>query len=142
MTPELHKPQYAQEQLADLTKTLKKEKLQLTPEIEEYTRNHIRAVQDKLQAGQDVHERDLEFIENVKLWIFMPEGLREKYSNIDEIRKDGDIMSGRSEAKKRHISLKKWFLLLYMAKTAGEGREWIDAHFTFSDKGEIKANTK
>ena len=51
MAPELTKPQSAQEQLADLTQTLEKEKVQLTPEIEEYVRSHVRAVQDKLQAG-------------------------------------------------------------------------------------------
>ena len=112
MTPELHKSQAALEQLADLTKTLEKEKVQLTPEVEEYVREHVRAVQDKLQAGQDVYESDLEFIPKVKMWV---------------------------EAIRRKISLKQWLDLLHVAKAREKNIDWIDKTFQFPGGGKVKA---
>jgi hypothetical protein len=116
MTPKLNTSQTALEQLADLTKTLEKEKVQLTPEVEEYVRSHVRAVQDKLQAGQDVYESDLAFIEKVKMWV----------KNI-------------KESKERDISMDQWQDLLHVAEAAGKEKKWIDEAFTFSIEGKIEA---
>jgi hypothetical protein len=115
MTPELTKPQAALEQLADLNQTLEKEKVQLTPEVEEYVREHIRAVQDKLQAGEDVYESDLEFIPKVKMWVSMSKELREKYPNIREMLKSEELL----ESNKRHISLQQWLDLLHIMEVGG-----------------------
>jgi hypothetical protein len=142
MTPELTKPQAALEQLADLNQTLEKEKVQLTPEVEEYVRNHVRTVQDKLQAGQDVYERDLEFIPKVKMWVRMPKYLREKYKSIDELMKSGETkdvtMSDVNEANKRQISPKQWQDLLHVMEAGGEKKEWIDETFKFPGEGKIE----
>jgi len=141
MTPELTKSQVIQDQLADLNETLEKEKVQLTPEVEEYVREHVRALQDKLQAGQDVYESDLEFIEKVKLWVWMPKEWREKYPNIDEMLKSEKMkdvtMLGAYEASKRNISPKQWLDLLYIAESAGKSKKWIDETFKFPGEGKI-----
>jgi len=142
MTPELTKPQAALEQLADLNQTLEKEKVQLTPEVEEYMRNHIRVIQDKLQAGQDVRENDLEFIPKVKLWVMMPKEWREKYRNVEDVE-DAEEMknvtfSDLVESKKREILPEQWLDLLHITDTSRKKREWIDETFTFPGGGKIK----
>ena len=137
MTPELTKPQIALEQLADLTQTLEKEKVQLTPEVEEYTRNHVRAVQNKLQAGEDVYESDLEFIPKVKMWVMMPKEWREKYRSVEEMEKSYEY-SEFPEAKKRHISPKQWLDLLHVMKAADKERGWIDETFKFPGGGKVE----
>jgi len=139
MTPELTTPQVAQEQLDDLNRTLEKEKVDVTPEVEEYTRSHVRAVQDKLQAGEDVYESDLAFIEKVKLWVMIPKEWREKYPNIEEMSKNNEIMNGPYEANKRHISLQQWVDLLHIARSIVGEREWIDTMFQFPGGGKIRA---
>ena len=106
--------------------------MQLTPEIEEYVRDHIRAVHDKLQAGEPVYEKDLEFIPRVRTWVTMPKNLREKYKNVD------DIYHESLEAKKRDISLEQWLDLLHVAEAMGEEKEWIGDKFTFPGAGKIK----
>ena len=142
MTPELTKPQAALEQLADLTQTLEKEKVQLTPEVEEYVRSHVRAVQDKLQAGQDVRESDLEFIAKVRTWVMMPQELREKYKSVEEMVKSDEMNDVTSldayEANKRHISPKQWLDLLHVAEASGKKKEWIDKMFQFPGGGKIQ----
>jgi len=137
MTPELTKPQYAQEQLADLTQTLEKEKVQLTPEVENYVREHVRALQDKLQVGQDVRESDLAFIEKVKIWVSMSKEWRDKYKSVDEMAKSDEFKEIR-DANKRHISPKQWQDLLHVAEATGNKREWIDETFKFPSRGEIR----
>jgi hypothetical protein len=138
MTPELTKSQAALEQLADLNQTLEKEKVQLTPEVENYVREHIRAVQDKLQVGQDVYEKDLEFIPNVNLWVLMPKEWREKHPSIEDILKDKEIIDIWPEISKRHISVTQWQDLLHMAEASGNEKEWIDKTFQFPGGGKIK----
>jgi hypothetical protein len=136
MTPELTKSQVAQEQLDELNQTLEKEKVQLTPEIEKYVREHVRAVQDKLQAGQDVYENELEFIPIVKMWVKMPKEWREKYKSVEEMEESNEY----NEAKKRRISLKQWLDLVHVTESAGREKEWIDEKFIFPGGGKIKVN--
>jgi hypothetical protein len=133
MTPELPKSQAALEQLADLNQTLEKEKVQLTPEVEKYVRNHVRAVQDKLQAGKDVYENELEFIPIVKMWMKMPKEWREKYPSIEDMTKSEELL----ESNKRHISIKQWCDLMHVAEVKGKKKDWIDKTFTF-ENGKIK----
>jgi len=134
MTPELTKSQYALDQLDGLTQTLEKEKVQLTPEVEEYVRNHVRAVQDKLQTGQDVRESDLEFIPKVKTWVLMPKEWKDKYKSVEEMAKSEEYI----EAKKRNISILQWLDLLHIADAASCEQEWIDENFKFPGRGRIE----
>jgi hypothetical protein len=125
--------QYTAQRLADLTETLEKEKVELTPEVEEYVRAHVRAVQDKLQAGEPIFESDLAFIDKVKVWVLMPEEWREKFESVEKMEEE------KSEADKRLISLNQWLALLHMAKVSGKQREWIDGRFIFSRRGIISS---
>jgi len=134
MTPKLNTSPSALEQLADLTQTLEKEKVELTPEVEEYVRSHVRAVQDKLQAGKPVYESDLEFIPKVKIWVRMPKEWREKYPSVEEVEKSDEY----NEAKKRRISLKQWLDLLQIMEGVGKGMEWIYRFVEFPGKENIK----
>jgi hypothetical protein len=133
MTQENQTPQDTERRLADLTETLEREKVELSPEVEEYALAHVRAVQDKLQAGQPIFETDLEFIDMVKMWIMMPEKLREKYKSIQEMEESEEM----KEAGKRHILLKQWLDLLHVAKAADKSKEWIDEKFKFEGGGKI-----
>jgi len=112
--------QTAQEQLADLTQTFEKENVQPTPEVKEYVRSHVRAVQDKLQSGKPVYENELEFIPKVKMWMRMPKEWREKYPSVEEMVKSEEMknvtMSDVYEAQKRDIDIKQWLDLLHMAE--------------------------
>jgi hypothetical protein len=75
-----------------------------------------------------VYERDLAFISKVKLWVGMPNHLRDRYKSIKEMEQY--YYSESLEAKKRGISLKQWLNLLDIAEMKGEKREWIDDHFS------------
>ena len=127
-----------QERMADLKETLKKEKVKLTPEVELYIQEHLRAVQDKLQNGEDVYEEDLAFIDEVKMWVGMPEEWRNKYVSIEEMKRAGYTRESSFEASKRGISIKQWLDLLHVAKADGKSRKWIDETFTFPGGGKIE----
>jgi len=126
----------ALEQLADLNETLKKEKVKLTPEVERYVTDHVRAVQDKLQAGEEVYEEDLAFVEEVKVWASMSEERRVQYPDIRELLKTKEY----AEAKKRGISIDQWSDLIRMAEEMGETEEWIDIFFVFPGHGRIRSD--
>jgi hypothetical protein len=135
MKDESQLSQDLEQRLADLTGTLEIEKVELSPEVEEYARAHVRAVQDKLQTGQPVFEADLAFIDNVKLWVMMPENLREEFKSVEQ------MYAEKPEADERHISLKQWLDLLHVAKTTGNPRYWINGQFKFNGGGRIDAES-
>ena len=58
-----------QDQLLDIQDEAKKTKVQLTPEIESYIREHLEAVQQKLANNEPVYDEDLEFIKEARLMI-------------------------------------------------------------------------
>ena len=119
--------QTAQEQLADLTQTFEKENVQPTPEVKEYVRSHVRAVQDKLQSGKPVYENELEFIPKVKMWMRMPKEWREKYPSVEEMVKSEEMknvtMSDVYEAQKRDIDIKQWLDLLHVMEAARKSKK-------------------
>jgi hypothetical protein len=134
MTPDIQSSQAPEQRIADLTETLEKEKVELTPEVEKYVRVHVRAVQDKLQAGQQVFESDLEFIDGVKMWVQMSKEFRGKYRSIEQLVGSDEY----NESNKRRISIKQWLDLLHVAEAAEEAREWIDEQFKFEGGGSIR----
>jgi len=69
------------DQLADIKAEAEKNKVQLTPEVKQYIREHLEAVQQKLANREDVTEDDLEFIKTVRSWV-MKEKLIKQF-NLD-----------------------------------------------------------
>ncbi len=117
--------------LDDIKETLEKEKVKLTPEVEEYIRSHLKVVQDKIADDKDIFEEDLAFIGKVKMWIFLPKDIREKYESIDEMEKSDKVQNAVHEANKRGLDVRRWLDLLHMAESAGKEQGWIDDTFTF-----------
>ena len=72
-----------EDRLAELKETKEREKVQLTPEVEGYIQEHVKAIQNKLANGEAILESDLEFIDEVKLWMSMSEEWRGKLQSIE-----------------------------------------------------------
>jgi len=105
-------------QLAEIREKSEKEKIPLSKEVAEYTRENLRKVQEKLAKGEPVYPSDMEFIGKVKLWIVE-----------------------MSEAPRRGISQNQWQALLHMASVwakTGKEKEYIDAHFGFPGNSKIE----
>ena len=58
--------QSLQDQLSEIQSEAKKNKVQLTPEVTQYIREHLEAVQQKLANGEQIYESDLEFIKEAR----------------------------------------------------------------------------
>ena len=127
-------PQTLLDQLSEIQDEAKKNKVQLTPEVVQYIREHLEAVQKKLAKNESIYDEDLEFIKNVRFWINLPENVRQMFPAIEEMKKESE-----DEAMKRNITPKQWFDLLHVAKAAGKQKEWIDATFKFPGKCIIEA---
>ena len=122
------------DQISEIQEDAKKNKVQLTPEVREYIREHLKAVQQKLDKGEPVYDEDLEFIKNARLWVSMPDNLRHKFPSIDVLKKSGEL----EEAAKRRISHEQWFDLLHIAEVSQQDKKWIDKVFKFLDDGRIE----
>jgi len=148
MTPSLDTSSQLDQKLAELKETQEREKVELSPEVEKYYQEHVKAIQGKLAKGEAILESDLKFIDDVKLWMSLPEEWREQYSSVEEMKKAGeandielkmkgilfrDLQEATQEAQKRNINLKQWLTLLHIANTAGKERSWIDETFDFKD---------
>ncbi len=99
------------DQLADIKEALEKEKIKLTPEVEEYIKTHLHTIQDKIADKKDITKGDLAFIGKVKTWILMPEEWREKYPTIHDLEASGEMDNMQNaiwEANKRQISIQQW----------------------------------
>jgi len=140
------------DQLSEIQDEAKKNKVQLTPEIQKYIRAHLEAVQQKLANREDVTEDDMKFMEDVRMWIILPEDLRLKYKNCEDAKNSEEVNTiiiqaknlnislheAWMEGKKREVNAKQWLDLLHVAEAKGEKKEWIDETFRFSGGGRIE----
>jgi len=121
------------DQLSEIQDEAKKNKVQLTPEVQAYIREHLENVQQILAKGEHVTEHDLRFMQEVRMWVRIPDNIRKLYTNIEEM--DEEISN---EVYKRGISPKQWFDILHVAEAANQDRQWIDEKFIFPGGGIIK----
>jgi len=131
-----HKPETPQsllDQLSEIQDEAEKNKVELTPEIREYIRTHLEAVQQKLANREEVTEDDLKFIQDVRLWVSLPDNVRKLFTNIEKMNKEI-----ANEVYKRGISPKQWFDLLHVAESANQDKLWIDENFIFPGGGIIE----
>jgi len=77
-TPE--PPQSLEDQILDIQNEAKKNKVQLTPEIQKYIREHFEAIQRKLANGEPVYKEDLEFIKEARVWIKLLSALEARFA--------------------------------------------------------------
>jgi len=152
MTKKPETPQTPLDSLSDITKGAEKLKVKLTPEIEKEIREHLAEAQARAERGEPMTQEMKEFMENVRLWVGMPEWWREKFKAMETMKKDIEAMKqareAPQEAKQRHISVEQWLdfeHLLYMASKASvyEGvpitdDEWIGRNILFPGKGKIE----
>jgi len=61
--------QTIQDQLADLTETMKPEKIELSPEMKRYFDEELAKLTDKMAKNEPVYPHDLKFIKVIKKWI-------------------------------------------------------------------------
>jgi len=120
------------EQLSEIQDEAKKNKVQLTPEVEAYIREHLEAVQQKLANREEVTEDDMQFMQDVRLWVSLPDNLRQMFPTIEGMSKEISY-----ETIKRHISPKQWLDLLHVASAVGKEKKWIDETFRFPGDGII-----
>jgi len=116
-----------QDKLAELKETQEREKIELTPEVEQYYQEHVEAVQEKLAQGEAILESDMEFVDAVKLWMGAQENVRKKIPSIEEMLKE------KKEAEERNITLAQWLGLLHIVYATEKEKEWIDEQFNFEN---------
>ena len=126
------------EQMKEIHEILEEKKVLLTKEVEDYINQCTELITDKLVNNEDIYTEDMEFVEEVKMWIVMPEEWREKYPSIEEMKKANEVQDTYKEAGKRMISMKQWLDLLHVAESAKKDKEWIDETFTFPGSGKIE----
>ena len=68
------------DQLSEIQDEAKKNRVQLTPEIQKYIREHLEAVQQKLANGEQIYESDLEFIKEARVWIKLLSALEARFA--------------------------------------------------------------
>jgi len=69
-------------QLAEITETIQREKVELTPEVKKYFDKNLKKLTDKLAKKEPIFRKDLAFIEKIKRWVGMPAKLRIKLPSI------------------------------------------------------------
>ena len=124
------------DQISEIQSEAEKNKVQMTPEVQKYIRDHLEAVQQKLANREEVTVVDMQFMQDVRLWVSLPEGLRVKYRSIDEMYKAEEIR----ESSERRISLNQWLDLLHLAEAAEKDKKWIDETFRFPGGGRIETD--
>jgi hypothetical protein len=142
--------QAIRDQMADIHDKVEKQKIPLSKGVAAYTRENLRKVAGKLQAGEPIYPSDMEFIANVRMWMGMPAVWREKYRSIEQMKTEGGMDGSESrevgaEAQKRNISWGQWLALMHIAcfnGTKGKEKEWIDGTFNFPGDGSISSLKK
>jgi len=123
-------------EIQDIQDEAKKNKVELTPEVREYIRNHIEAVQQKLSNREEVTEDDMKFMQDVRMWVRLPDVDRKNFVEIDGLSKNGELI----ESVERKINLKQWLDLLHVAKAKKKDRKWINETFRFPGGGKIETD--
>jgi len=134
------------DRILELKDEVEKQKVELTPEVRAYIQTHLEIVQEKLRKGESVVEDDMQFIDEVRMWVAMPEEARKDYPSIEKMRSSEEVR----EALKRHITVLQWRDLLSAAEHASsayisssrkiDATDWIDREFQFP--GGNKIHTK
>jgi len=136
--------------LLDTLKDVEKQKVKLTPEIEKEIREHLADMQARAERGEPMTREMAEFMENVRLWVAMPEEWRSDNPDLksaEEIKKDPEVINltknASKEAKKRHISVGQWLDLLHVANANGkkDKKEWIEKQFACLKVGHLGDGT-
>jgi len=141
MTSKNQTQQEIASQLDGLTETMQREQVKLTPEISAYLKEKVEAVQNKLMQGETVFEKDLEFINKVKLWLMLPEDLRKKFQTMEEMESDEEIKEYTKDdvkqAQKYSINLRQWAGVKNLAEfyygDLKEGLKNIDKFLEFTN---------
>ena len=129
--------------LSDILNEGGKPKVKLTPEIEKEIRKHLAEAQARAERGEPMTQEMKEVMENVRLWVGMPEAWRNRLRTVEEMTKYPLIIKAPEEAKQRHISVRQWLDLLHMAQARAERgkKRWIDQTFLFPGGGKIDAKS-
>jgi len=112
------------DQLSEIQDEAKRNKVQLTPEVTQYIREHLEAVQQKLANREEVTEDDMKFMQDVRLWVDLPKHLREKYSSIQEMNQSNEVTEVKKLKLKSQYSERLMTLQHYGFLTeAGKSKE-------------------
>jgi len=102
----LNTPQSILDQLSEIQSEAERNKVQLTPEVTQYIREHLEVVQQKLANGEPVYQEDLEFIKEARIWIkraVFVKKLELQYDERLETLKHYGFLSESGEAKEGDI---------------------------------------
>jgi hypothetical protein len=134
-----------EERIAGFEKEIADKKIKFPPDIFNYIQDNILALQRILHEGRMPTEKEMEFMDHVRLWLSLQEEDRKTYTSIEAMIKYGgkDII----QCAKRGISFSQWFDLGSMLSsiqidsfdtTSLSLLEKIDATFKFPGNGVIR----
>jgi len=126
------------DQISEIQDEAKKNKVKLTPEVTQYIREHLEAVQQKLANGVSVTDDDMKFMQDVRLWVSLPEEWRKKCKSIEDMKQNTELRGAGKEASARGISIRQWLDLLHIAEVSQTDKKWIDKNFRFPGNGKIE----
>ena len=92
------------ERIAGLEAEIAEKKIKLPPDIFKYVEDNILALQRISRERKMPTEKDMEFMEHVRMWLSLDEVDREKFTNIDAMLNNSDFQ----EATKRSITIAQY----------------------------------
>jgi len=113
--PDNQSVQSFEEKLASFEKEIADKKIKFPPDIFEYVKDHFLALQRISREGRMPTEKEMEFMEHVRMWLSLDEVDREKFTNIDAMLNNSDFQ----EATKRDISVSQYVACVGIANHLG-----------------------
>jgi hypothetical protein len=83
------KSEQAIQDLQEMQTEMAKEKIELSPEMKKYLAENLEKIHAKLKKGEPIYQKDLEFIEDIKFWLSMPKGFRQKFPSMEAVKGAG-----------------------------------------------------
>ena len=107
-------------EISDITEMAEREQVKLTSEVRQYLHDGMGKALDKAESGVTIE--DMQFLEDVKDWMTMPEDWRNKYPNIETMKNSKEY--GYFESN--NISMKRLAELYLMTFQMAQGIEWLE----------------
>jgi len=125
------------DRISGLEAEIADKKIKLPPDIFKYVEEHISSVNRILEGGRMPTEKDMEFMEHVRMWLSLDEVDRERFTNMESFLGFKEVQ----ESKKRQISLSQYLACVEVLEHLGFSSEDLskgDARiFQFPGNGRV-----
>jgi len=121
-----------EEKLASLEAEIAEKKIKLPPDIFEYVKEHFLALQRISRERKMPTEKDMEFMEHVRMWLSLDEKHRKKFSSIDTMLNSKEYR----EAVKRDITISQYTACVEIAEQSDPEHSKVEFSRLFKFPGD------